>query len=271
MLFDWDELNSADLFASACTHTYASVPKNRFGDIYAKDGSNVVGFETVYNNSETKEYIYQQLSSPLQAGKIYCLSFYVSRADRISYAVKSIGAYFSNTVLSVGSLGYISANPQVVNQSGFITDTIGWTQIQGCFTANGGEEYNTIGNFNSNANTDTLKIQPVNALSTSTVDIAYYYIDDITLIDQSTLGVNELGNGVSFYVYPNPANDILNIDIKNFNKENLSIKIVDVIGKEVLKSDFKNQIDISFLEQGIYFVSIQQNDKTLGVKKVVKE
>ena len=235
MLFDWDELNSADLFASACTHTYASVPKNRFGDIYAKDGSNVVGFEAVYNNSETKEYIYQQLSSPLQAGKIYCLSFYVSRADRISYAVKSIGAYFSNTVLSTGSLGYISANPQVVNQSGFITDTIGWTQIQGCFTANGGEEFITIGNFNSNANTDTLKIQPVNALSTSTVDIAYYYIDDITLIDQSTVGVNELSNDAGVNVYPNPANDVLNIDIKNFSKGNLNIKIVDVIGKEVLK------------------------------------
>lgn len=271
VLFDWDEFNSADLFASSCTHTYASVPKNRFGDIYAKDGNNVVGFESVYNNSETKEYLYQQLTAPLQAGKVYCLSFYVSRADRISYAVKSIGAYFSNNVQSTGGLGYINANPQVVNQSGFITDTIGWTQIQGCFTAVGGEQYITIGNFNSNANTDTLRIQPVNALSTSTVDIAYYYIDDITLIDQSTVGFNELSNGVTVNVYPNPANDVINFQFSSA-EEKRKIELYDAIGNLVLKEDVSTQnssLKTYHLQSGIYFYSILVGEKTIKTDKVV--
>ncbi|MFN8117555.1 MAG: T9SS type A sorting domain-containing protein [Bacteroidia bacterium] len=271
VMIDWQLINSSDFFMAACTHTYAGVPKNKFGDIYAKDGSNVVGFETVYNNSETKEYIYQQLSSPLQAGKVYCLSFYVSRADRISYAVKSIGAYFSNNVQSTGGLGYINANPQVVNQSGFITDTIGWTQIQGCFTAVGGEQYITIGNFNSNANTDTLRIQPVNALSTSTVDIAYYYIDDITLIDQSTVGFNELSNGVTVNVYPNPANDVINFQFSSA-EEKRKIELYDAIGNLVLKEDVSTQnssLKTYHLQSGIYFYSILVGEKTIKTDKIV--
>ena len=271
VMIDWQLINSSDFFVSACTHTYAGVPKNKFGDIYAKDGSNVVGFETVYNNSETKEYIYQQLSSPLQASKIYCLSFYVSRADKISYAVKSIGAYFSNNVQTNGGLGYINAIPQVVNQSGFITDTIGWTQIQGCFTANGGEQYITIGNFNSNANTDTLKIQPVNALSTSTVDIAYYYLDDITLIDQSTVGVNELIGSSSVNVYPNPANDNINFKFSN-TLEKRKVELYDAIGNLVLVKD-ASSINLSLttgnLNNGVYFYHILVGDKTIKTDKIV--
>jgi hypothetical protein len=271
ILSDWDEFNSADLFTAACTHTYAGVPKNRFGDIYAKDGSNVVGFEPVYNNSETKEYIYQQLVSPLQAGNVYCLSFFVSRADRISYAVKSIGAYFSTNLQMPNGSGYINKIPQVLNQSGFITDTIGWTQIQGCFTANGGEQYITIGNFNSNANTDTLRIQPVNALSTTTVDIAYYYIDEITLIDQTTVGVNELSNGSGFEIYPNPANDVINFQFSN-TIEKRKVELYDAIGNLVLERDASsNNLSLTTdnLSNGVYFYTILVGEKNIKTDKIV--
>jgi hypothetical protein len=272
VLLDWDEEYSSDLFTTACTHTWSGVPVNVKGYCQPKNGSSYVGFMLFGNGltNDGKEYIYQQLTSPLQAGKIYCLSFFVSRADRKEYAIENIGAYFSNNVQTIGSIGYINKTPQVVNQNGIITDTINWVQIQGCFTANGGEQYITIGNFNTDANTNSLYVGTNNPIP-SNPEFAYYYIDDITLIDQTTVGIDELGEESFFSVYPNPANDILNIDIKNFNKENLSVNIVDVIGKEVLKSDYKNQIDVSFLEKGIYFVSIQQDRKTLGVKKIIKE
>lgn len=268
ILFDWDEFNSADLLTSACNHTFASVPANRFGNIYAKDGNNVVGFNTVYNdNNESKEYIYQQLSSPLQAGKVYCLSFWVSRADRISYAIKSIGAYFSNNVQSV-SIGYINATPQVVHQGGFITDTIGWTKIEGCFTAQGGEEYITIGNFNSNANTDTLRIQPVNALSTTTVDIAYYYIDDIQLWDALTTGIEDL-QGNTFNVYPNPANDVVTI---KGNSDIEKAEITNVAGQILLSEQInqrEHQLKLNDFEDGIYFVRIIYSNGLRVTRKIV--
>ncbi len=75
---------------------------------------------------------------------------------------------------------------------------------------------------------------------------------------------------VGFTVYPNPANDILNIKVGTI-KENTKIKIADVIGRTILITEYKSQLDISFLEKGIYFVTIQQEGKTLGTKKIIKQ
>lgn len=273
ILDNWNAFNTPDYFNSFCNSaTWHSVPSNYYGYANAKNGNSYIGIVAYSGNTtEIKEYIYQQFSQPLQGGKTYCLTFNIIRADASRGAIKNIGAYFSNSLPSMVSSAYINVTPQMENQIGFIIDTTQWTQIQGCFTAVGGEQFITIGNFNSNANTDTMTTNSNYSVATNFPGWSYYYIDDITLIDQTTVGVNELGNGSSFEVYPNPTNDILNIDIKNFNKENLNVNIIDVIGKEVLKSDYKNQLDISFLEKGIYFVSIQQNSKTLGVKKIIKE
>ncbi len=271
---NWYVLNSSDYFNSVCTNTYTGVPENVFGESYAYNGNSYVGCILFQANVEMKEYIYQQLSAPLQAGHMYCLSFYVSRADVITHAIHSIGAHFYNTTPTLFNAtlfnGYFSDKiPQITNQNGFVTDTIGWSQIQGCYTAIGGEQYITIGNFNSNANTDTLYVGSVNP-DPNAYKYAYYYIDDITLIDQSTVGFNELGNENSFSVYPNPANDVLNIKVGTI-KENTQIKIADVIGRTILITESKSQLDISFLEKGIYFVTIQQEGKTLGTKKIIKQ
>jgi hypothetical protein len=160
------------------------VPANIFGYSVAHSGNAYVGI-SVYqgNNSEYKEYFYQQLLSPLQAGKIYCLSFYVSKSDRKEYAIKNIGAYFCNVLPSMVGNMYINAIPQVVHTNGVISDTTQWTQIQGCFTANGGEQYILLGNFNSNANTDTLYTGTNNPIPFDP-QYSYYFFDDITLIDQ---------------------------------------------------------------------------------------
>ena len=111
----------------------------------------------------------------------YCLSFFVSRADKIPYSVKNIGAYFSSTLPTMGGNQYLNYTPQIINQSGFLTDTINWVEVQGCYTALGGEQYITIGNFNSNANTDTMKTGTNNLVAPSASGYAYYYLDSITL------------------------------------------------------------------------------------------
>jgi len=271
VMIDWKQFNSPDYFLSACTHTYASVPINRFGYSNAFHGNGYVGFGQFPSTNSYSEYFYQQLSSTLIGGKTYCLSFYVSKADRKEYALKNIGAHFSISVPTMISSAYINSTPQILNQNGFITDTLQWTQIQGCFTAQGGEQYITIGNFNSSSNIDTLFVGTNNPIP-SDPEYAYYYIDDITLIDQTTVGVNEISylNEV-VRVYPNPANDILNIDFGDANKKiKMKIKMTDVLGRELFISDFKEQLNISQLEQGIYFLSLYNNIILIETKKVIK-
>lgn len=264
----WYQFQSPDYFNSSCSPGGYSSPDSWFGYCPAKHGNSYIGIAMFIGSYETKEYAYQQLLNPLIGGKIYCLSFYVSKADRFTHAIKNIGALFSVNLPDYSNL-YISDTPQISNQNGYITDTTQWVLIQGCFTANGGEQFMTIGNFNSNANTDTVFYGSNNILFGSGND-AYYYIDDILLYDQSTVGFNELNNGASVSVYPNPVNDILNINV-NATKENLTIKITDVVGRDVLNIEYESQLDISFLEKGIYFVSILQGNKTLVTKKIVKQ
>ncbi|MBK6985784.1 MAG: T9SS type A sorting domain-containing protein [Bacteroidetes bacterium] len=266
---NWYSLNSPDYFNSTCFAGGFNVPYSYFGHCYSKQGNAYAGGIAFTGNYETKEYIYQQLSVPLQAGKIYCLSFYASRADGVTHAVNNIGAYFSASIPPLVSNYYVNATPQVLNQSGFITDTISWTEIQGCFTALGGEQYITIGNFNSNANTDTLFVGSVNQ-TPSTFKYAYYYIDDVTLIDQSTVGFNELDKGKSFDIYPNPTNSILNIESNNQQLQNATIEMKNTLGQIVYFDVYAHQIHISDLPSGIYFITIN-NKETKRTIKFVKD
>jgi hypothetical protein len=268
VLDDWYTLNSSDYFSSVCTNTYAGVPVNLFGESLAKNGSSYVGFILFQANTEMKEYVYQHLITPLQAGKMYCLSFYVSRADGITHAIHSIGAYFSNNVQSTGSLGYVNKTPQIENQNSFVTDTIGWTQIQGCYTAIGGEQYITIGNFNSNANTDTLYVGS-NIPTANAYKYAYYFIDDITLIDQSTVGNNELENENNFDIYPNPNNGIFTINSKDIIQK---IEVTNIAGQLLVQESTNSkthQLHLNHIAQGIYFIKVNYANGLSVNKKVI--
>ncbi len=107
---------------------------------------------------------------------------------------------------------------------------------------------------------------------------------DVITVTVSPVGINELVNANVFKISPNPATDVLNIEfighpeLVSGSHEMLKqvqydykIKITDVLGKELVLTDYQKQIDISYLETGIYFVSILQGNKSLVTKKVVKQ
>jgi OOP family OmpA-OmpF porin len=270
---DWYTLNSSDYFNSICTNTYTGIPMNLFGNSISKTGGAYVGLILFQANGDMKEYIYQYLSSPLQGGKTYCLSFYVSRADKITHSIHSVGAYFSNTIQNVNPNGYINATPQVLNQNSYITDTTSWTQIQGCFTALGGEQYITIGNFNSNANTDTLFVGTNNQLSGAN-GYAYYYIDDITLIDQTTVGILEESINARFKLFPNPNNGSMHLDYDLGNNSDATMKLYDVTGKLITTYNLLNtkgslQMNEQGMHNGIYYYHILAGEKLLKAEKIV--
>ena len=267
---NWYTFSSPDYFNPVCNNNYVDVPVNLFGYSQAKQGNSYAGIAIYQKGNEMKEYIYQQLPSTLDAGKMYCINFFVSRSERSTYATKNIEVYFSTSSPTMPNGYYIVAAPQVIKQSSFIIDTMQWSQIQGCFTANGTEQYITIGNFNSNANTDTLFIGTNNPIPFYG-DFSYYYIDDITLIDQSTVGVNELGNGATINVFPNPANDIVNFQFSDVNSKR-KIVLYNTIGEVVLSEDATTQnssLKTHNLQSGVYFYTILVGDKNIKTDKIV--
>lgn len=197
----------------------------------------------------------------------------LSKADNIPYSIKNIGSYLSVNSPTLFSNTYIIGLPQVFSIT-YVIDTINWTEIKGCFTALGGEKYITIGNFNSNANTDTLFVGTTSQLSGAN-GYAYYYIDSVSLWKNNfPTFIKEEKKDEWLLALSKSASSTINIKIVtgSVGIETYIIKITDVLGREVMASDFKEQLNISQLEKGIYFVrAILQGNKTLVTKKVIKK
>ena len=269
---NWLTINSPDHFDSAFIPGGYNVPYSRFGNSFAKKGNAYAGICVFDFRFDYQEYSYQHLSNPLNADSVYCLSFFTTRADRAPFAIKSIGALLSVNAPTLTG-GYVSGTPQIINSSGFLTDTVNWHEIKGCFTALGGEEYITIGNFNTNSNIDTLRIPSTNPLTGVGTDIAYYYIDSITLWQNNfPTAINEFNKENEFSVYPNPTLGKLKLLCQNLKDiEHCVVKITDVLGREVKQLKFEEEIDITELEKGIYFLSVYKSKTLIGTKKIVRE
>ena len=85
------------------------------------------------------------------------------------------------------------------------------------------------------------------------------------------LGEEEIEAPIDYSVYPNPANDILNIEIANA-ANNTSILVFDIVGKKVAEMDLvdgKNKLNIENLNAGVYFYSVKRNGIIIETKKLI--
>ncbi|MBI1836563.1 MAG: T9SS type A sorting domain-containing protein [Flavobacteriia bacterium] len=98
------------------------------------------------------------------------------------------------------------------------------------------------------------------------------FIDSVDILVTSTAGIKDIKNNPSFSMSPNPANDIISLDVNDLNVT--GIKMLDLLGNIVYTennvSDNK-KVDVSNFKNGVYFVVIEINGKaTLNRKLVVK-
>uniref|UniRef100_UPI004049FBCE T9SS type A sorting domain-containing protein n=1 Tax=Fluviicola sp. TaxID=1917219 RepID=UPI004049FBCE len=74
----------------------------------------------------------------------------------------------------------------------------------------------------------------------------------------------------NFTLFPNPTNSKLYLKTtSNFNTSNVEILIKDINGKVVVKDYFDlNNMDLSELENGVYFVTLK-NEEAVVEKKII--
>jgi len=93
---------------------------------------------------------------------------------------------------------------------------------------------------------------------------------------KNTVGIteNSLNNLVS--IYPNPATDLVTIDLGNSSDNaQARVQIVDLLGKQVYKSEkvpqISNlQINTSQFTKGIYIVKILKGSGTICKKLIIQ-
>jgi subtilisin family serine protease/PKD repeat protein len=89
----------------------------------------------------------------------------------------------------------------------------------------------------------------------------------------STIGVDILNQNIK--IYPNPTNDILNIELNLDKKSTVQFQLFDAVGQLILNqktTDYNNQkttLNLTDLPSGIYFLQIRIDEKVM-TKKVIR-
>jgi len=258
--------STPDYFNACDPNPYnANVPYTAFGFQNARTGNAVAGFYGFAKGSSLREYVQVQLLDTLKLNHYYLVSLYVNKSDGSQYSISSLGVHFSSIPISSTGTVVLNYTPQIQNSSLVqLSDTVNWMLIEDTLLANGTEEYITIGNFKMNSQSDTVYLG-----WWSSNNIAYYYVDDVSVIDLGPLGIETNSVEKYFKVFPVPASEKINVEFPNMDAQ---LKIVDILGNELLNEFFssKKQIDIREFPQGLYFVRLIAQDRIL-IRKFIKE
>lgn len=98
-----------------------------------------------------------------------------------------------------------------------------------------------------------------------------YYLDDLTVTNMTT-SIEEISVSPEFNVFPMPANDELNLSW-NFGSDVQAV-VFDLSGKTVISQQFNAlstaKMDVSDLNEGIYFIQLSHDDINITKKIIVK-
>ncbi|HLS71026.1 MAG TPA: T9SS type A sorting domain-containing protein [Chitinophagaceae bacterium] len=154
----------------------------------------------------------------------------------------------------------------------------GWGLPTGLNVGDSTEVMGLVSNINNNAETDTLEMcveliysSELNEINDPNPDndIACNYL----ILEGESVSIHE-NNKENSIVFPNPFNEKLYIELKEWNFQNAHIIIYDILGKEIHRESIKNQekieIQTANWNKGMYFIEMQGLNERINWK-VLKE
>ena len=253
----WIKVKGSVDYFHPCGINGFSVPTNKHGFQEPFDRLGYVGIANWAKGFLFREFLGVSLSQPLQPSQRYLVKYHLSMADTVQYALRNFGMLFTEAQPpnDVGVL--LSAEPQVVYEGeDFLDDQEGWMTIEGSFIAEGGEQFLTLGNFDDDANTDTLFVVEQTSKS------SYYYLDDVSVVEDTSyhVGVEDNLGNFQLEVYPNPNNGDFTIQLEQPYSQ-AELVVWDVSGKTVLAQELDGGVNSiqTNLKSGLYLYGVLVN------------
>ena len=260
------------------------LPMNTFTFQEPFEGNSCVGLFTYHTDgsSEQREWIMVPLLEPMVEGQTYYCSFRANAAfggnaqyPTIWLANSNVGMLFTtyDRHWYVGNAYPAPLNQAHVRYAQVLADTVGWTLVSSSFVADSAYQYLMIGNFFSNALTDTLHFADPNS-------VFPWYPRGYSLIDAVCVSPNpagcDLGQGVGEasagnpVLFPNPAHD----QLKVAGRSGARLEAMDALGRVVWQGIVQNDswwLQVGSWVRGTYVLRIWWNGRTEVHKLVLAD
>lgn len=215
----------------------AQLPNSQWADVNPHDGNAIMGLYSRHSSqSDARDYVSTQLSSPLTVGSTYTISFWLTSGMGDYYygsSSSNFGVQLTMTPMTQNDHESLGGTPQAM-----ITNDpwhSNWVFYSFTYVATNAYHYVTIGNFmNDFATTTTLHDPSANFPSGS-----YYFVDDIRIEEVNTLpvelvsfdAINQLDHVVTEWETENEINnDFFTVERSDDGKNWHQIGIVDGAG-----------------------------------------
>jgi hypothetical protein len=130
--------------------------------------------------------------------------------------------------------------------------------------------------WNTGATTPTISVSPT-ITTTYTVTGANACGTATAVIVQpvsTCIGIEEMNHAAEISIYPNPAQEYINVSIPSHMASFVTrVEVTDALGKLVMKQTLTadhTTLNLSQLEEGIYFFTVISHDRIVKTSKVVK-
>lgn len=182
-LSSWSQVNEGtpDHFSS-CSQK-VGVPNNLFGVQGAKEGESYAGM-AVYSPTQRnyREYLTTKLTRALNPGEMVCIEMYISTADYSKYVTDAFGLVLSENKLSQVRNQVIPYSQSLANPKLHMLDAYSeWVLISDVYTAKGGEQFLTIGNFKADKDLKILS-RTRDSGAKDENRWSYIYVDNVSVV-----------------------------------------------------------------------------------------
>jgi hypothetical protein len=200
------------------------------------------------------------------------------------------------------------ANPAIkFSYSGAASNSFPQNEVNVYYSDDCGEDWKSLGSLNNlqvaNAGLYTTNFKPnenewndaimlddigSNALKNDNIKFKFeyvtngssnnFYLDNIMIGEESDLMIVDNTSSARLSIYPNPTNGQTFIELNNLANKDIEVKLVNILGADIMDlfsgeivSNYYmiNNIDLSHLETGIYFVKVVADGDIIMTDKLI--